>query len=409
MSNKDKSKKHFLGMIGFVVVVCTLCMMFFLDHRKKETSEVVEPAKPEGKSDWVWVDIEDTLPDGAVYEGEASRVLIHPDADPKSIWVFEEEVEEEPEIDPEEAERLANWKANFPYKPTTDPDVVITQEMREDGDPTVEYNHMFLRSFFESEARFTPQFEQLHGILEEHGRGDNPVAAGKIFDSLRQYHRHLQKEPDGQSTTYSHRLERRRTNAEVAEMFKEAIVYTLHAERRWPDREFMPEDEAIAIRDRIVNEIQGMDKMPDPGFSSSNGYKEELEEGFSPLVISPGWQAAYDEWNAGWNAIEAEERKNRQLSIGEGNVLLDNGQPIKYREGEHVASITTPDGYRVPLNLDEDGKVIVPTPSEIDEMIANGEAEWVGHPADDQPQPTEEEWKMQETLRQLEEAARQQE
>ena len=125
MSDKLTDKKRLLWMIGFVVCVFTACLIFFLNQRETETAEVVEPAKPEGKSDWVWVDIEDTLPDGAVYEGEASRVLIHPDAYPKSIWVFEEEVEEEPEIDPEEAKRLVNWKANFPYKPTTDPDVVI--------------------------------------------------------------------------------------------------------------------------------------------------------------------------------------------------------------------------------------------------------------------------------------------
>ena len=405
MSDKDKSKKHLLWMIGFVVCVFTACLIFFLNQRETEMAEVVEPAKPEGKSDWVWVDIEDTLPDGAVYEGEASRVLIHPDADPKSIWVVEEEVEEETEVDPEEAERLTNWKANFPYKPTTDPDVVITQEMLEDGDPTVEYNHMFLRSFFESEARFTAQFEQLHGILEEYGRGDNPVAAGSIFDSLRQYHRHLQKDHEGQSSTYSYGLERYRTNAEVAEMFKEAIVYCLHAERMWPDREFMPEDEAIALRDRIVNEIQGMDKMPDPGFSSSNGYREELEEGFSPLVISPGWQAAYDEWS--------HRMRNPEVGVGEDNVLLANGNPFVYDEKEHTAALVTPDGIEVPLHLDDNGNVIIPTPSEIEEMIENGEGRYVEIPAENANQPprriTEEEWQMQEAQRMLEEAARQQE
>ena len=401
----DKSKKHLLWMTGFVVCVFTACLIFFLNQRETETAEVVEPAKPEGKSDWFWVDIEDTLPDGAVYEGEASRVLIHPDADPKSIWVVEEEVEEEPEVAPEEAERLANWKANFPYKPTTDPDVVITQEMLEDGDPTVEYNHMLLRSFFESEGRFTAQFEQLHGILEEHGRGDNPVAAAKIFDSLRQYHRHLQKDPEGQSSTYSYGLERYRTNAEVAEMFKEAIVYTLHAERRWPDREFMPEDEAVALRDRIVQEIQGMEEMPDPGFSDSNDYNVELEEGFSPLVISPGWQASYDEWS--------QRMRNPEMDVGEDNELMHNGQPIQYREGENIAALITPDGIEVPLHLDKDGNVIIPTPSEIDEMIKNGEGKYVGIPDENSNQPppyiSEEEWKLQEAQRMLEEAASQQE
>lgn len=64
------------------------------------------------------------------------------------------------------------------------------------------------------------------------------------------------------------------------------------------------------------------------------------------------------------------------------------------------------------MNLDDDGKVIILTPSEIEEMIENGEGEYVGHPADNnQPQTplAEEEWQQQEALRQLEEAARQQE
>ena len=79
-------------------------------------------------------------------------------------------------------------------------------------------------------------------------------------------------------------------------MHKEAIVYCLHADRVRPDREFMPEDEDIAFRDRIVNEIQGMDKMPRYEFAVvSNKYTDGQEVESSPLVISPGWQKAYDE------------------------------------------------------------------------------------------------------------------
>ena len=71
--------------------------------------------------------------------------------------------------------------------------------------------------------------------------------------------------------------------------------------------------------------------------------------------------------------------------------------------------IITPDGYEVPLHLDEGGNGIITTSAEIEEMIANGEREYVGPPADaNQPQTllTKEEWKMQEAMRQLEEAAR---
>ena len=99
------------------------------------------------------------------------------------------------------------------------------------------------------------------------------------------------------------------------------------------------------------------------------------------------------------------------MEVGENNMLLSNGQPIEYREGENIAALITPDGIEVPLHLDDNGNVIIPTPSEIDEMIKNGEGEYVGHPTDaSQPPPPQldEEWKMQETLRQLEEAARRQ-
>ena len=61
----------------------------------------------------------------------------------------------------------------------------------------------------------------------------------------------------------------------------------------------------------------------------------------------------------------------------------------------------------MPLTLDEDGRMIIPTPAEIEEMKKNGEGEWVERPQiPNPPQLTEEEWKMQEVLRQLEEASR---
>ncbi len=57
----------------------------------------------------------------------------------------------------------------------------------------------------------------------------------------------------------------------------------------------MPEDETIALRDRIVDEIQGMDEMPNPRFVFDLDYEKELKVGDSPLVINPSWQKVYDE------------------------------------------------------------------------------------------------------------------
>ena len=400
MSNRIKKDLFWGTLLGLFVLLP--CWLVLLDHRGYETPDEFKEIAPKiadailyGKEDPVGVD-------PSLYERAMSYNLLTPS-----------EEREETAEDKAEAERLANWKANFPYKPTTDTDVAMTEE-------TIKFSahsspagiHGYLKEFFQNEARFTPQFEQLYHILEEHGRGDNAVAAGQIFNCLWEYHHYSQKDPDEPSSSrYSFRLGRYLTNGERVDMYRESIVYNLHAERRWPDREFMPEDEAMAIRDRIIDEVKGMDEIPESFFT----YKDDLdlEVGDSPLVISQGWQAAYDEWDRRWLKIESRERQNRVMNVGEGNVLLANDQPVISAEGDgFFANITTPDGCRVPLSRGDNGEVIIPTPAEIEEMKANGEGEWVELPEPSAPPPpqlTEEEWLMQEAWRMIQETARQQE
>ena len=239
------------------------------------------------------------------------------------------------------------------------------------------------------------------------------MATGDIFECLRRYQKNRQKDPDEIKRSSFTREGRHSTYGELAEDDKESILATLQSEKMWPVLGGMPEEEAIALRDRIITEIQGVDKLPDATkyvFLINGDYGNELEPGDSPLVIRPGWQAAYDEKYPPSGSIEA---KKRMLGVDENNVLLDNGQPIEYREGENIAALITPDGIEVPLHLDEDGKVIIPMPAEIDEMIENGEGKYVEIPDANSNQPppyiSEEEWKLQEAQRMLEEAARRQE
>lgn len=136
----------------------------------------------------------------------------------------------------------------------------------------------------------------------------------------------------------------------------------------------------------------------------------DLKVGDSPLVISPGWQKAYDEWDRSWNERERHERKNRVMNVGKGNVLMSNNQPVISAEGDgFFAYITAPDGFQVPLRLGDNGEVIIPTPAEIEEMKANGAGEWVELPERPATPPAQikEEWKIQEAPRQVKEAARQ--
>ena len=216
MNNKAKKETfwmtHLNWIISFGIAVCLSWLGNYL-YWKVILPLVKKPA--EDKSDWVLVDIEDALPEGAVYPSGIDKILVPPEVDPRVYFesLPEEKEEEEPEeeVDPAEAERLANWKANFPYKPTTDPDVVVTEEMLEEGYgyTPIFRNHGYMRHFFENEIRFTAQFEQLYHILEEHGRGDNPMATGDIFEALRRYHADRERDPEEiAKSAYNHRENR---------------------------------------------------------------------------------------------------------------------------------------------------------------------------------------------------------
>ena len=54
-------------------------------------------------------------------------------------------------------------------------------------------NHFALKHFFESELRFSPQFEQLYRIVEEYDRTENPAALGLAFEILREYYKAARK------------------------------------------------------------------------------------------------------------------------------------------------------------------------------------------------------------------------
>lgn len=89
-----------------------------------------------------------------------------------------------------------------------------------------------------------------------------------------------------------------RTNAEETESYFERIVYHLHAERVWPDRDFMPEAESMALRYQIIDEIEGMDEIPKSHFVYQGN--PDLEVGDSPLVVAPGKRPMVNGIGGGW-------------------------------------------------------------------------------------------------------------
>jgi hypothetical protein len=292
------------------------------------------------------------------------------------------------QTNPQDSRRLY-WKANFPWTPSRDKNVIITQEILNSRlhEPEVA-NHSFLRGFFENEARFTPQFEALYRLLDKHDRSDNPVLVGEVFESLWMYHHALKERDagahDNPPSTIDQTIIEELATTFRPETYSESIVSLLMSARKSPDKPQFSVEVAEAIRDRIIDEIADMNSIPRPVFGYHTKYEDELKPGDIPLTPYSGWQGAYDRWEEDHEAKiteaivrghltpqevgRAPKVTSDPVAIGPGRVLLNqNGLPITAdHDIARTGSLITPDGRHVPLKIDNENRVVIPHPNEFE-------------------------------------------
>ena len=344
-----------------------------------------------------------------------------------------------------EAERLNDWKKNFPWQPTTDdavefdPDRHILHRVRPYGEAqpasnpigiaefAVADHNVALRRFFQNDARFTKQFEKAYHILADYGMTNNPVLAGRTFNALWDYHQanqQAQSKPD--ETAMEPVMQTlRRMNSETGTLevvetkIREWKPYPPHPETgktmTWSERtEYLkdgiagsllqsewlssmpyPEEEAQAftIRDRLIDEVEQMADIPNPGFIGMLSPEEDaLNSDFWSLLdeghpeIDTDILVPYVGWAQGMERYEEEFEIRMAQSVAEGdpslkalrpdlfpladvveNVLVDrNGDPLRNHEG--FQGFLLKDGEPFPLWESSDGSLRIPTPSEVEEM-----------------------------------------
>ena len=261
-------------------------------------------------------------------------------------------------------ESRQEWVERFPFEPTSHPEIAFdptiydphhlkewTEEWTEEENDA--YNkmgrmvrvHGFLKRFYESKLPYTEEFEQMYDIVkEELGEGLHPVPLGWAFESLKDYHKAAQREPDSvyrknarvhrsmpkqeptiiavkdlppeeqatfQNMTNQEKIKflvetadeiRRENNphfdnpvevrdvtwGERVEDYKESILGSLRTPPmpREDDSRLMSMEKAMEIRDRLLNEI------PEAGFLEKGHkslcyvqkYEDELQPG-DPLLI----------------------------------------------------------------------------------------------------------------------------
>ena len=205
-------------------------------------------------------------------------------------------------------------------------------------------NHGFLRHFYASYLPYTEEFEQMYNIIEEEfGETNNSIALGWTFETLKDYHQAAQRDPEEvymenarvenepslppepviisaedlgeefqnlsledqnilvMELTKDYMKEhmeayqaffmpsfevRDITWGEETENLKECILGALISNDVNPDQPWMPEDQARAIQERLLNEIpaEGFLEMPKVGFTYNSKYEGELKAGDHLLI-----------------------------------------------------------------------------------------------------------------------------
>ena len=151
---------------------------------------------------------------------EALAELIKNDPEIAKLIQAEEDAkrakEEAEKAEKEWWESRQEWIERFPFEPTPHPEIAFdpiiydphhlkewTEEWTEEENEA--YNkmgrmvrvHGFLKRFYESKLPYTEEFEQMYDIVkEELGEELHPFALGKAFESLKDYHKAAQRDPD---------------------------------------------------------------------------------------------------------------------------------------------------------------------------------------------------------------------
>ena len=200
-------------------------------------------------------------------------------------------------------------------------------------------SHSFLRRFYGSYLPYTEEFEQMYNIIkEEFRKTDNTIVLGRTFETLKDYHQAVQRDPDeiyrendqvelpaserkefpneaailGDDFHNLPEYEQQKRLATLQLAFREYMKYAPEmasyevrdvtwreeAERLKENilgplmnskeigRLEMEESVARAIQERLVNEIpaDGFIEMLKVGFAFSQKYQAELKPG-DPMLI----------------------------------------------------------------------------------------------------------------------------
>lgn len=326
----------------------TAMLVTVFSPTKHQVEEAVEPPQIEPANPSPVVEVEPMQQEtefGYYLDNDGNKVWLTAEDIAESDAIeaeFKRQEEEQKALDEAEKawwESRQDWVDRFPFEPTPHPEITYdpdafraSREMRD-----LARNHSLLKMFYESWVPYTEEFEQMHDIVQEElGEVGSTVALAVTFRTLAKYHKAAQQDPD---SVYRENVEvippdpeptdpmdtmvvlgpdfknlpqskqneiiaelsnaymeesRARDNpqyevrdvtwAERAERLATLIIGPLVNQRiGW---EGIPKEQAIAIRDRLINEIpsEGFLELPEVIWAYNGKYMGELKPGNQLLI-----------------------------------------------------------------------------------------------------------------------------
>lgn len=303
-----------------------------------------------------------------------------------------------------EAIRLANWKANFPWKPTLAKDYrfnpkqvmlryatrpsnrnypMTTREKqllehgwkhRRQADKDAGRRHMSLKKFFQWKGRFSKPFEDFCRILEEHGFDYDPYLVFEAFGDL--WHHHYCLANEGKNIFGNDRPQGYRESLTSWFCTSEWMHLTRLSEKNVPN--------AWKLADLLIAEVEGvLEAVPEHPNLISNTLQWDSTDLHALMNGAEELLVPYEGWYEKYVIREAErvgdieiryppgtEPERKAITLGHGDRLIDvDDNPVPYYEGMEVAIVDEKLDGEIPLRVATDGTVRLPPPEEYEAIL----------------------------------------
>jgi len=288
-------------------------------------------------------------------------------------------------IEEAEDKRYETWKMNFPWSPTHDPsiDQDSVKTLLTDSNPSsvhLRQIHYRLKKFYSDDARYSQQFEQTYRVFKKYDMARDPIPLMRAFHYMRRYAEAESYMPED-FLIEDGVLHDKKWGAIAEEEFEQIVVSLNNATDDWLDDSLLDADgqeRAIELAHQLVSTVKNMRDLPLEVMHYGTGSLSYSDEAKQPLLSGEEkFLVPYVGWLNDCEKYWQEAVDNFETGIAEGGIDLFEQAAFGTGQENPKAFYR---GMEIPVNFDEDGAIILPSPEEVKKMYELNQRDNAGFP-----------------------------